>query len=115
MRKIADAIRDNFCSFFETEVASMFIRFSILTCVRSPGEDCGAGCDRELCPHAASHPSRRSKTVAPVIRTRSHLFDCLLRMANTPPLPPGAIRTQLASVMDVLVRHLFCNQYFRVL
>src|SRR5260370_1286148 len=74
MRKIADAIRDNFCSFFETEVTSMFIRFSILTCVRSPGEDCGAGCDRELCPHAASHPSRRSKTVAPVTRARSHLF-----------------------------------------
>src|SRR5260370_1286146 len=27
----------------------------------------------------------------------------------------GVIRTQLASVRDVLVRHLFCNQCFRVL
>src|SRR5260370_28964516 len=87
MRKIADAIRDNFCSFFETEVTSMFIRFSILTSVRSPGEDCRAGSDRELCPHAASHPSRRSKTVAPVTQAHSHLFYCFLRMANTPLFP----------------------------
>jgi hypothetical protein len=49
MTKIADAIRDNFCSFFETEVTSMFIRFSMLTCVRS--RPCEVGSDCWACPH----------------------------------------------------------------
>src|SRR5260370_23254250 len=34
---------------------------------------------------------------------------------QTLPSSLGVIRTQLASVRDVLVRHLFCNQSFRLL
>ena len=37
MTKIAAATCDNFCSFFETDVTSIFIRSSILCCVRSRG------------------------------------------------------------------------------
>src|SRR5260370_15554124 len=61
--KIAAATSDSFCSFFETEVTSIFIRFSILTCVRSLGEDCEVFCDGRFCPQATSHPNRRNTVV----------------------------------------------------
>src|SRR6266852_734905 len=57
MTKIAAATWDIFCSFLETEVTSMFIRVSILTCVRSP---CGAvgTFAEEACGHAGWQASK---------------------------------------------------------
>lgn len=41
MTKIGEAVRDNVCSVFETDVTCMFIRSSILRSVRSVGRCCG--------------------------------------------------------------------------
>src|SRR5712692_11868675 len=55
--KIAAATCDILCSFLETEVTSMLIRVSILTCVRSP---CGAvgTFAEEVCGHAGWQASK---------------------------------------------------------
>ena len=45
------AVRESFCSFFEAEVTSMFIRFSMLTCVRSRPCERGSAC--WVWPHTA--------------------------------------------------------------
>lgn len=65
----------------------MFIRFSMLTCVRSPGGVCAPFCESGACPHAPPHPTRRSNAIAPGTRTGNRLFQCFVHTANTPFFP----------------------------
>src|SRR6267143_1712056 len=119
MTKIA-ATCDIFCSFFEPEVTSRFSRSSILTCVRSPGRDCGTGedcgacCDGGACPPATPHPTRKSKTVAPDAPTRSGLFDRFPPMPNTS-LFPGSYPHATRQCRENHRPYLSCNQRFVVL
>src|SRR5260370_370404 len=61
---MAAATCDNFCSFFETEVTSRFIRFSILTCVRSLGEDGEVFCVCVVCARDAPQSNKRKAAIA---------------------------------------------------
>src|SRR5713226_9388945 len=95
MTKIEHAIRDNFCSFFEADVTSMFIRFSILTCVRSPceefpdGEICLFSVSFAVCAFAAAHPGRASSKPQQFSQPFHKPFRFLMHMANTPRTPTG--------------------------
>src|SRR5580704_4076257 len=76
MTKIAAATSDRFCSFFDTDVTSTFIKFSMLSCVRSVSLPCGD------CPQGAwQHKSERSagKRLLNQLgnaRTEAHLPVC---------------------------------------
>src|SRR6266849_1058493 len=85
MTKIAAATWDSFCSFFETEVTSMFIKFSMLSCVRSFDESWEVLCDCGFCPHATSRPNRRNTAVHVTRRAApSSRFHRFSDIAHTP-------------------------------
>jgi hypothetical protein len=111
--KIAAATSDSFCYFFETEVTSMFIRFSILTCVRSLGEVCetAGGCGDW--PLTIWQSSKRHTTPAGIHNALTNRFDRFPPIAHTLS-SPRTIRTLCASLKSEVVHQLVCNQRFLI-